>query len=450
MIGNKKAFLSALAFAMAGCVSVPAAHAADDLVLFKIHDVEPVKNDEGLVTSCSFGVTFYNRSPYTLKGVKLNLNWLDESIANTISNEKNVNKKKNNRKTSDTESKTSANVSSVVSLYNLDPQTQKTVRAKLDSDRCFLLMNDLSYDASECSITAAEGVENPYVGNEKCTSFFEFVSAENPEYYREFKAISYSEEKANEAEARGKERTEINQLYEQTLSEFNKVKAALSGIKGDVNPDDIAAASNVAIPENNSDDALKNKVNSLFPADAQPEQTQAGASANDAVKDAKNPFDGSASGNLAAETGAEKNYVDSAVNNPETPTNSSVGAGETTDSGQNTSGAVGDNAGGATGNFGGTSGENSGNNGANGGNESSNSSNSSGNLAGNSSSFDKVEFGPADTVSGIIGNGVFNDDVDISYENLGYEGKTFERPASNEKPYVTNKEKMIYNSPNAI
>ena len=73
-------------------------------------------------------------------------------------------------------------------------------------------------------------------------------------------------------------------------------------------------------------------------------------------------------------------------------------------------------------------------------------------LAGTNSSSpaDNVNFGPTDNVSGIIGNGVFNDDVDISYENAGYEGKTYERPSSNEKPYVTTKDKMIYNSPNAI
>ena len=439
MIGNKKVLLPVLAFVMAGCVSVPAALAADDLVLFKIHDVTSVKNDEGLVTSCSFGATFYNRSPYTLKSVKLNLSWEDEAIANTISKEKIENNKKNNKKSSDTAATTSAVVSTSVNLYNLDPKSQKTIRAKLDSDRCFLLMNDLKYEASDCSVTSAEGVDNPYLGNEKCTGFFEFVSTENPEYYREFKAISYSEEKANESEARSKERSEINKIYEETLAEFNKVKAALAGIKGDVNPDDIAAAQSETLANGNTSASLSDKIDALFPADSQSTPSM-NNSKNKTVSGPQNPFDEAASVNSAAEPEAGKNFAvnENGVNNSSgkdsSESSSSLGNGSSNSS-------------------------NAGNNqvSSGGGNLSNNgTSNPSGSgVGGNNdinddSSFDDNNFAPSDNVSGIIGNGVFNDNVNISYENLGYEGKTYDRPASDEKPYASNKEKMIYNSPNAM
>ena len=47
MTGNKTVLLSALAFVMAGCITVPSVQAADDVVLFKIHDVTPIKNNDG-------------------------------------------------------------------------------------------------------------------------------------------------------------------------------------------------------------------------------------------------------------------------------------------------------------------------------------------------------------------------------------------------------------------
>ena len=462
MIGNKKVFLPALAFIMAGCVAVPSAFAADDLVLFKIHDVTPVKNDDGLVTSCSFGATFYNRSPYTLKSVRLNLSWEDESIANSIAREKNENVRKNNRKSSETENRTSTVVSTAVNLYNLAPKTQKTLRAKIDSDRCFLLLNDVQYDASDCSITAAEGTENPYMGNEKCTSFFEFVSTENPEYYREFKAISYSEEKANDSAGRSKDRSEINRLYDETMEEFNNVKTALSGIKGDVDPNDIAAAQNVPNSSASNTDDLKNKIDALFPSDAASSSSSAkgnnnASGGNTAATGTKNPFDGAASVNSAAEAEAGKNFAAGAVDNNSSSDSTPVWGNENVDNSMSSSNSpsngVSINGGGNGYNPDGvgTSGDNNTSSSENTGGYGQGSSSSAWSGGANSSSpADNVNFGPTDNVSGIIGNGVFNDDVDISYENVGYEGKTYERPSSNEKPYVTTKDKMIYNSPNAI
>lgn len=461
MIGNKKVFLPALAFIMAGCVAVPSAFAADDLVLFKIHDVTPVKNDDGLVTSCSFGATFYNRSPYTLKSVRLNLSWEDESIANSIAREKNENVRKNNRKSSETENRTSTVVSTAVNLYNLAPKTQKTLRAKVDSDRCFLLLNDVQYDASDCSITAAEGTENPYMGNEKCTSFFEFVSTENPEYYREFKAISYSEEKANDSAGRSKDRSEINRLYDETMEEFNNVKTALSGIKGDVDPNDIAAAQNVPDSSASNKDDLKSKIDALFPSDAASSSSAKGnnnaSGGNTAATGTKNPFDGAASVNSAAEAEAGKNFAAGAVDNNSSSDSTPVWGNENVDnsisSSNSPSNGVSINGGGNGYNPDGvgTSGDNNTSSSENTGGDGQGSSSSAWSGGANSSSpADNVNFGPTDNVSGIIGNGVFNDDVDISYENVGYEGKTYERPSSNEKPYVTTKDKMIYNSPNAI
>ena len=273
MIGNKNTFLSALAFAMAGCVCASASWAADDVVLFKIHDVTPVENADGLTASCKYGITFYNRSSYTLKNARLSLSWQDEGISKVIEEEKQDTKNNRNSrsKKSETEAITPNTVVSAITISNLGPKQQKSFQQTLNSDRCFLLMGNVNFTAGDCSVASSgENSENPYSGDQ-CSSFFQFVSPENPEYYRDFGPISYTQEKTNAAEERTKDRSEINKLYEETLSEFNKVKSTLAEIKGNVNPDDIAPASLsdngvVVGGAENADSNLSAKLDTLLPA----------------------------------------------------------------------------------------------------------------------------------------------------------------------------------------
>ena len=68
------------------------------------------------------------------------------------------------------------------------------------------------------------------------------MPASDPQYYSEFKQISPEEEKVQQENTRIEQRNKINQAYGETLAQFKKVTAALSAIKGDVNPDDVEAA----------------------------------------------------------------------------------------------------------------------------------------------------------------------------------------------------------------
>ena len=47
-------------------------------ILFKIHDIKPIENSDGVVTSCQYTATFYNRSPFNLRQAKMNLEWTDK------------------------------------------------------------------------------------------------------------------------------------------------------------------------------------------------------------------------------------------------------------------------------------------------------------------------------------------------------------------------------------
>ena len=404
MIGNKNTFLSALAFAMAGCICAPASWAADDVVLFKIHDVTPVENADGLTASCKYGITFYNRSSYTLKNARLSLSWQDEGISKVIEEEKQDTKNNRNSrsKKSETEAVTPNTVVSAITISNLGPKQQKSFQQTLNSDRCFLLMGNVNFTAGDCSVASSgENSENPYSGDQ-CSSFFQFVSPENPEYYRDFGPISYTQEKTNAAEERTKDRSEINKLYEETLSEFNKVKSTLAEIKGNVNPDDIAPASLsdngvVVGGAENADSNLSAKLDTLLPA----------------LNNQGNPVAGQASQDSSLKQPSNNATSGAAPSSPNGPVNL-LGALQQSN---NASSA-----------------------------NSTNSGMSSGAKAPSAN-------GSADIsvdVKGIIGNGVFSDDVVIDVENQGYEGRTFERPASGEKPAAETTSKMEYNSPNAI
>ena len=82
MTENKKVFLSVLGMVMAGCVSAAnAQQSAQENILFKIHDVQPVKNADGAVVACDFDTTLYNRSNSALRAAVLNLTWTDETEA---------------------------------------------------------------------------------------------------------------------------------------------------------------------------------------------------------------------------------------------------------------------------------------------------------------------------------------------------------------------------------
>lgn len=404
MIGNKNTFLSALAFAMAGCICAPASWAADDVVLFKIHDVTPVENADGVTASCKYGITFYNRSSYTLKNARLSLSWQDEGISKVIEEEKQDTKNNRNRrsKKSETEAVTPNTVVSAITISNLGPKQQKSFQQTLNSDRCFLLMGNVNFTAGDCSVASSgENSENPYSGDQ-CSSFFQFVSPENPEYYRDFGPISYTQEKTNAAEERTKDRSEINKLYEETLSEFNKVKSTLAEIKGNVNPDDIAPASLsdngvVVGGAENADSNLSAKLDTLLPA----------------LNNQGNPVAGQASQDSSLKQPSNKATSEAAPSSPNGPVNL-LGALRQSNNASSANSA--------------------------------NSGMSSGAKAPSAN-------GSADIsvdVKGIIGNGVFSDDVVIDVENQGYEGRTFERPASGEKPATETTSKMEYNSPNAI
>lgn len=321
MTENKKVFLSVLGMVMAGCVSAAnAQQSAQENILFKIHDVQPVKNADGAVVACDFDTTLYNRSNSALRVAVLNLTWTDETVTALVNDEKKAEQKKSGRSYSKTENVTPPSVSTSIDVPQIEPFTQVTVRNRLQSDRCFLLIGDVKSSATNCSVIAAASKErvSPVSTNNKggnCDGLFKFVSPTDPEYYREFKPVSYEEDKALSENKRAQDRRDINTQYDAVVTEINKVSKVLSEIKGDINAEDLDGENPASGSSEASNEALKSRISTLFPDAAGSASETAGNGASDPSGGMDNPAGAANSAAGAAQAGAGNSGMSGNVGN---------------------------------------------------------------------------------------------------------------------------------------
>lgn len=211
-----------------------------DAVLFKVHDIASVKNTDGDVVACEFKVTFYNRSPKDISGATVLLNWKDKVINGVIDEELKRSDEKNKmnndgryvRATSATEKVTPIEVNASVDMPAIKAYKQLTLSSRLQSDRCFLLLGNTDFKVSSC--TAADSQSSMSMssyGNSDCGGLFKFVSSKEPDYYKEFKKISYDEEKAAKKTAQEKDTQEMNKAYGEAVDSLNSASSILSRIK---------------------------------------------------------------------------------------------------------------------------------------------------------------------------------------------------------------------------
>lgn len=228
----------------------------ENVVLFKIHDITPMKNDDGVVTDCEFSLTLYNRSPKYIDGATIDLTWTDESVASVIDEEDKEEiedvaagrDKLRQMKLPKTEKFVSKTLNTSVILPSIKPFRQVSLKSKIKSDRCFLMIGDVEYDFSTCNISdtanANKNVNSASVArrlggslssagapaSSECQSLFRFVSARDPEYYREFQKISFNEEFSQRQEAREKDIKELEENYNNIIENINDTVTTLEGI----------------------------------------------------------------------------------------------------------------------------------------------------------------------------------------------------------------------------
>lgn len=201
-------------------------------VLFKIHDIIPEKNGDGKVLYCNIGATFFNRTNADISNASLNLMWDDEVISDTIDQEERAEReyKRTNSKAERSRYSTAGFTDKVIKLaLKLPPLKagqQVSLKTKVLTDRCFLLLNDMDINVSNCGTATM----NDKISRGGCSNLFHYVSPKMPEYYMEFKQVSLNEQIASE----DKELAEIQKEMEDV---FGDTVAAIRGIVGSASDD---------------------------------------------------------------------------------------------------------------------------------------------------------------------------------------------------------------------
>lgn len=211
-----KIILTCAGILTAGFIS--SARAADDAVLFKIHDIAPVSNADGLTVACEFGATFYNRTGVNVSNVDMHLSWHDNALDNIKFDD---DKDMGNNFSAD---KRDEEVAMDLKLPPLKAYQQISLKAKINTDKCFLLLGDMDMTITSCK----KGDGETASGEDVCRDVFQYVSAQNPEYYTEFQAISLNEQKVQEASQKASEQQEINELFNKSIDSISNISANLN------------------------------------------------------------------------------------------------------------------------------------------------------------------------------------------------------------------------------
>ena len=231
---NRKAkfFMQFLGISMVLATGVAyAAERKDDVkertgeVLFKIHDIVPEKNADGNVVYCNVGATFFNRTNIDLANAALTLRWDDNVIGEIIDQEEREAKEKerNNsrsvRSRYSTANTTGKTISLQIKLPPIKTMQQVSLKTKVDTDRCFILLNDMDVTINNCGTASMTG----RILQQGCSNLFQYISSKMPEYYMEFKEISPEQQAAiDNAEMDGIQK-EINASFEATIMDIKNI-----------------------------------------------------------------------------------------------------------------------------------------------------------------------------------------------------------------------------------
>ncbi len=212
-------------------------------VLFKIHDVTPVKNVDGLITDCDFLVTFYNRTPTAFQSAKLELGWTDdvsERYTLDLEEPQNTPERRSAPTSRRNEPKSLGNITTTVDMPAVGAYSQISVKGSLKTEKCFVLLSTVEFNVESCNLAEnRESQSNSRSSsrnlhsrsNSECAGLFQFVDYTNPEYYDEFKEISYNEQEALLNKEKETNLEEINTKYNAIVTSLEKASDILNNIQ---------------------------------------------------------------------------------------------------------------------------------------------------------------------------------------------------------------------------
>ncbi len=181
----------------------PAETSKPEAILFRVENIKPVANQEGVTERCSYMVTAYNRSDHPLKDAKLILTWTDNISGKYKVEDAQLTVVKNAAKL----------INSEITIDNVAPHKQKSFEQKVDTDKCYLLLDNTQFNVTACEVEGSGKMDAS-----KCTSLFNYIDSKNPEYYSEFKDVPAS---VLEKQIEDEKKQEISKI-EETIGNINK------------------------------------------------------------------------------------------------------------------------------------------------------------------------------------------------------------------------------------
>lgn len=205
----------------------------NSVVLFKIHDVFPEKDASGKVLYCNAGATFFNRTKADIANAALTLKWTDDVIGEMIEQEERADRENRRSNSKGPKSRYSTSdfakqeVLLSVKLPPMKVNQQVSLKTKVDTDRCFLLLNDMDVSIDNCGTAGL----NDKSARKGCENMFRYVSPKMPDYYTEFKEISQEELISMEDSELDAAQVKINQTYQEAIAAIKDIAGTDSDSK---------------------------------------------------------------------------------------------------------------------------------------------------------------------------------------------------------------------------
>lgn len=219
-----------------GCLVATNAVAADNAqkieptsnlgaVLFRIENIAPITNKDGLTDQCSFMVTVYNRMNKGLKSADIDMEWVDN-----ISNKYKVT---GNKIKVVSDSKAEEHINKTITIDNIAPHSQKSFAQKVDTDKCYLLLDNLKYNVKTCFIEGGvvQYKDSQATNIDDCSNNFNYINSKNPEYFSEFKDVPASVLTKQIEDEKERELSKVNATVDAIISSLEKTSKELERIK---------------------------------------------------------------------------------------------------------------------------------------------------------------------------------------------------------------------------
>ena len=184
-------------------------------IIFRIENITPIANKDGLTDKCSYIMTVFNRMNQADKSADVVLSWKDNSSGKY--------QVKDGAIQVVAEKDATEVITSQVTIENIAPHTQKSFEQKVMTDKCFLLLDNVEFKVSSCRMDGDK--------NASCDNKFNYIDSKNPEYYSEFKDVPESVLAKQVEEEKERELSKVTETVNSIMEAMDATEKELEKIK---------------------------------------------------------------------------------------------------------------------------------------------------------------------------------------------------------------------------